>query len=170
MTEQISNAALIAVIDQYKDKREEVKATQKEELESILLPWKYSLGRVIVQARTQRGLTVSEIGVIIGVQNRTFIYEMIRAYQAGPEGFIPVKPATPAEEQTPVEDGPPYRIEWLDDSDTAHVIFPDDEEYYVTVDNGFPDIPEEWEEHTRARRDLYKEIIVSIRAHFKNKN
>lgn len=167
----VTNDQLIMLTDAYKNKRQRAKEAQKAELEVLTSPEKYSLGHAIEEARRTRGLTISEIGTIIGIQNRTFIYDMITTYRRlnnGEEDFLPDTITTNPDDTIKEVTEAPYRLEFDDDAEAVSVIFPDDETYIVLIENGRPvDIPEEWEEHTRERRLIYKDILAEIRAHFK---
>lgn len=169
----VTNDSLIALTDAYKAKRGRIKEAQKAELETRTGPEKYRLGHAIDQARKERGLTISEVGAIIGIQNRTFIYDMIktyRSYDGAPEGIVTdiITPTTPAID-TDADAEAPYTLEFNDDAESVDVSFGDGENYIVLVENGRPiDLPEEWAEHTRERRLLYKQVLADIREHFKS--
>ncbi len=159
----VDNYELTKATERYKIARGIVKQAQRVQLEETLHDEKVTLGKAIVTARAERGLTIDEIGLIIGIKNRTFIYDMINAYINTEEK--PVATETETETETPE-----YTIEYLDDSGTAVVTFGEDEIYYLTLVEGTRqsfDLPIEWPDHSAPRRALYKQIIAEARGHFK---
>lgn len=165
----VTNDMLIKLTDTYKAERERVKQVQRQDLENHLALKKYDLGYAIEKARKERGLTIAEIGAIIGIQNRTFIYDMIGTYRAIGDPGIPV-PSETLQEAPVTDDNKPYTIEYNDDADTVTIRFGEDEEYELFRIDGTKasfELPEEWPDHTKERRALYKEILAEIRAHFK---
>ena len=162
------NFELLKAVEDYKTARQNVKAAQKITLEESLEAEKAHLGKMIVEARSNRGLTIDDIGLIIGIKNRTFIYDMINAHyrRQGPATVPNTTNDTTTDEPTPE-----YSIEYLEDSDTAVVTFSDDEIYYLERVEGTRQsfqVPEEWADHSKERRSQYKEILNSVREHFKS--
>ena len=164
----VTNAELIQSVTALKEQRAKVKAQHKVALERETEPWKADVGLLILKARNERGLSINRIGEIIGVQNRTFIYDCIRAAQAQTDPNATVKGEV---EVTQDIDPNAYEIEWLDDSESVRVVFDGgDEEYYLTVERKgkyvMVDSPEEWADHTRERRAVYKQILADVREHY----
>ena len=156
----------------YKQKRAEIKARQRRELEEELEAWKADVGDEIGNVRRQ-GLSVADVCNAIGNQNRTFVYDMIgasarrngEAYgQVGIQPVVPTQPyvGNPAHEREETT----YEIEYFDN--VAKVGFDDDvstEWYEIPIIDGVPDLPEEWSDHTKERRALYKDIVKAINDH-----
>lgn len=142
----------------YREQKTKIKAKQRSELNESLIPWAKTLGKTIIEAR-DHGMTIQEIADTIGLQNRSFIYEMIRA----------AKPEQEQEQEAVVSEAtvsastPEYTILYYDGA--AVVSFDAYESYEVMVIDGVPDVPEEWSEHSAARRALYKKVIQEIKNH-----
>ena len=156
-----NNTALRASVTALKVQQAKIKERQKHELDEELEPWKADVGDSIKVVRSASNASIQTVAGILGVQNRTFIYDMLRASDA--RGKAPEQKTTPPTSETEIETEPEYTIEYGDG--TARVTFPDDEWYDLPIIDGAPDIPEEWGEHTRARRDLYKQIVAEIKTH-----
>lgn len=154
----VTDPNLVNAVTNYRVQRDRIKNRQKRELESELFEWKADVGDEINRVRKQQGASIQEIGNIMGVQNRTFIYEMISCSNLRNKSLPNGTPVTEDESERP-----PYTIEYGDG--VARVTFDEDESYDISIIDGLPDIPEEWGEHTRTRRDLYKQIIKEIKSH-----
>lgn len=157
------NIELIKATESYKEERRKLKEIQRRTLEDMLEEDKAELGRAIVTARSERGLTIDDIGLIIGIKNRTFIYDMINAYNRSQQATV----TTSDDDVFPTDDPNLYGVEWLDD-DNVRVFFSDNEQYYLSriegTKNGW-ELPEEWADHTRERRNQYKQILAELREH-----
>ena len=156
----VDNYELMRATETYRTARKIVKQAQRVQLEAALQSEKAVLGKAIVTARSERGLTIDEVGLIIGIKNRTFIYDMINAYL---KEKTPVTQTTETEEDTATT---PYTIEYFDDADMFEVKFGDDEIYFLNRVEGTRqgvEVPEEWVDHTKERRALYKDILAEIR-------
>lgn len=167
----MNDAQLVQAVTKYKTKREQIKSRQKRDLEDEVAPWKADIGEEIVRVRAEKNASIQDIADIIGVQNRTFIYDMIRAYKIT-QGEVPAPTFKEIEADINYTDtnigDAPYLITFGDS--IARVEFPpygteDSEWYDLPIIDGTPDVPEEWGEHTRERRDLYKQIIAEIKKH-----
>ena len=159
-----TSAQMVKAVIAYKTQRERIKERQRKELEDELFPWKADVGDEILLARTE-GKSIATIASIIGIQNRTFIYEMIAAANVRNGGE-----KKPERESIPVElgdgdddDNTVYRINYFDGF--AQVVFPDGDQYEIAMLDGDLDLPEEWGDHTKERRALYKDIIKELREH-----
>lgn len=155
----VDNYELVRATETYRTARKIVKQAQRVQLEAALQSEKAVLGKAIVTARSERGLTIDEVGLIIGIKNRTFIYDMINAYL---KEETPVTQTTETEEDTTT----PYTIEYFDDTDMFEVKFGEDEIYFLNRVEGTRqgvEVPEEWVDHTKERRALYKDILAEIR-------
>ena len=156
----VDNYELVRVSERYREARRRAKEVHRAMLEESLHHDKAELGKAIVTARSERGLTIDEVGLIIGIKTRTFIYDMINAYL---KEETPVTQTTETEEDTATT---PYTIEYFDDTDTFEVKFGDDEIYFLNRVEGTRqgvEVPEEWVDHTKERRALYKDILAEIR-------
>ena len=156
----VDNYELVRVSERYREARRRAKEVHRVMLEESLHHDKAELGKAIVTARSERGLTIDEVGLIIGIKNRTFIYDMINAYL---KEKTPVTQTTETEEDTTTT---PYTIEYFDDTDMFEVKFGEDEIYFLNRVEGTRqgvEVPEEWVDHTKERRALYKDILAEIR-------
>ena len=156
----VDNYELMRATETYRTARKIVKQAQRVQLEAALQSEKAVLGKAIVTARSERGLTINEVGLINGIKNRTFIYDMINAYL---KEETPVTQTTETEEDTTTT---PYTIEYFDDTDMFEVKFGEDEIYFLNRVEGTRqgvEVPEEWVDHTKERRALYKDILAEIR-------
>lgn len=151
------NPELVKAVISYKAQREKVKVRQRHELEDELFEWKADVGDEILVAREQ-GKSIATIAAIIGIQNRTFIYEMLSAANLRNGGEDKPRPEPEPEE---AEDSAPYKIEMFDGA--ARVTFADGDAYELDIIDGRPDLPEEWGDHTKERRALYKQVIQEIK-------
>lgn len=156
----MNDAKLTQSVTALKVQQAKIKDRQKRELEEETLPWKADVGDEIKRIRYSRSASIADIAAMIGVQNRTFIYDCLRASDARTKPEPKPTPETPAEGDTEATT-PEYVIEYGDG--TARVTFDEDEWYDLPIIDGSPDIPEEWGEHTRTRRDLYKQIVQEIK-------
>lgn len=156
----MADAALSKAMLAYRTKHAAIKAQQKSELAEILKPWLSDVGTEIKRLRAS-GYTVREVGEMLGVQNRSFIYSAI----AAAKDSEPVQAAEPAVE-TDDEQDQLYTIEYFDG--VARVTFDSDEVYELVVIDGDPDVPEEWGEHSRERRMLYRDILKEVTRHYAN--
>lgn len=161
---------LVQATIKYKQKRAEIKARQRRELEEELEPWKADVGDEISNVR-RHGLSVADVCNAIGNQNRTFVYDMIGASARRNGAVIPESKtfdlAAHAERLAASErEEATYDIEYFDGF--VKVTFDDDvstEFYEIAVIDGVPDLPEEWSEHSKERRALYKDIVKAINDH-----
>ena len=161
----MNDTALVNSVVKFQSKKTQVKSRQKTDLEVELEPWKADIGDEILRVRTEKGASIADIANIIGIQNRTFIYDAIRAANVRNGSVKEVKISSqiiPAINNEP-DEVKPYTIEYGDG--LARVTFDETEYYDVVIIDGQPDIPEEWGEHTRERRDLYKQIVAEIKRH-----
>jgi ATP-dependent 26S proteasome regulatory subunit len=156
---------LVQATIKYKQKRAEIKARQRRELEDELEAWKADVGDEISEVR-RHGLSVADVCNAIGNQNRTFVYDMIGA-SARRRGVVQPEP-NPRDVVTTVkfEERPTYSLEFFDNA--VKVAIDDDvstEWYDIVVVDGVPDLPEEWADHGKDRRAMYKDIIKEINEH-----
>lgn len=162
---------LVSAVVKYREQRAKIKARQRAELEAELAPWAADVGQEINSVRNATSASIQDIADIIGIQNRTFIYKMLNAAKsAGLTVDEPVRPLPQKEIVITglVEDDVAYTIDYFDG--VAKVTFDDDvsTEYYdIVVVDGTPDLPDEWAEHTKERRAMYKDIAKAIRDHYK---
>lgn len=154
----MADAALSKAMLAYKTKHTAVKAQQKQELEDTLKPWLSDIGREINRLRAG-GYTVREVGDMLGVQNRSFIYSAIAAAKDSEPAQVVESVVETDDEQDQL-----YTIEYFDG--VARVTFGDDESYELVVVDGDPDVPEEWGEHSRERRMLYRDILKEVTRHY----
>jgi hypothetical protein len=160
---------LVQAVVKYRTKRAEIKARQRQELEQELEPWKADVGDEVSNVR-RHGLSVQDVCNAIGNQNRTFVYDMIGA-SARRNGTAKFEEAVnPTRDAAEVERlkslGATYEIEYGDNA--VRVVFDDDvsTEYYdIQIIDGSPDLPDEWADHTKERREIYKTIIREINDH-----
>lgn len=160
---QVANSPqMVKAVISYKSQREKIKTRQRRELEDELFQWKADVGDEILRARDE-GKSIATIASIIGIQNRTFIYEMMSAANTRNGGEKP-EPAPEDEfEGDPDNPDADYLLRFYDGQ--VEVTFPDGDEYTLSIIDGRPDLPDEWADHTKARRDLYKQIIKDITEH-----
>lgn len=156
-----TDVALTRAMRKYRNEMAKVKAEQKKVLDTHLNPWLADVGVEITRLR-ETGFTIDEIGTMLGVKNKTFIYSAMRA--AGSETTAPVTTADTDADQD--EDGPGYVIEYYDG--VVRVILDESEQYdIVLVDGTEPDLPVEWAEHTKERRAVYRDIVKKITTNVK---
>lgn len=150
------------VLGRYRAERARKQSQQREELREHMEPWLADLGDEILAARS-KGMSIEGIGNMMDLHNRTFIYDAIRAAKARGKvnGNTPTQEAPIPENAT--EDDKPYAIHYFDG--VVQVVFPQGETYEIVLVDGEPDVPEEWADHTKERRKLYKEILSEIREH-----
>lgn len=151
---------LVQATVKYREQRAKIKARQRRELEEELEPWKADVGDEVANVRRQ-GLSVQDVCNAIGNQNRTFVYDMIGA-SARRNGTAKPEPEKIIEFANKTY-APEYTIDFYDGF--AKVSFDSEESYEVAVIDGVPDLPEEWSEHTKERRALYKDIVKAINDH-----
>lgn len=151
---------LVQATVKYREQRAKIKARQRRELEEELEPWKADVGDEVANVRRQ-GLSVQDVCNAIGNQNRTFVYDMIGA-SARRNGTAKTEPEKIVEFANKTY-APEYTIDFYDGF--AKVSFDSEESYEVAVIDGVPDLPEEWSEHTKERRALYKDIVKAINDH-----
>jgi hypothetical protein len=151
---------LVQATIKYKEQRAKIKARQRRELEEELEPWKADVGDEISAVRRQ-GLSVADVCNAIGNQNRTFVYDMIGA-SARRNGTA--KPEPVFEAYVTPDNDVVYEMDWYDNVVKVH-FNEDDEHYTIPIIDGVPDLPEEWSDHTKERRALYKDIVKAINDH-----
>ena len=157
---------MVKAVLSYKAQREKIKTRQRHELEDELFSWKADVGDEILIARAE-GKSIATIAAIIGIQNRTFIYEMMAAANSRNGAREPVPSFGEGDDQydddSDDEDTAPYKLTFYDGQ--VKVTFPDGDGYVLSIIDGRPDLPEEWGDHTKERRALYKQIIKDITDH-----
>jgi hypothetical protein len=158
--------ALVQSVVKYREQRAKIKARQRLELEQELEAWKADVGDEIAAVR-RTGLSVADVCNAIGNQNRTFVYDMIGA-SARRNGTAKREYDHSKYEQDHGREREPatYSIEYGEN--VARVAFDDDvstEWYDIQIIDGVPDLPEEWADHTKERREIYKKIIAEIKDH-----
>lgn len=157
----MNDPKLTQSVVRYHTEKAKIKARQRIELEAELETFAADVGDEIQRLRTEGHASINDVSAIIGVQNRTFIYKMIDASKnRSTPKEVPTEDVTEDDDSTPL-----YVIEWHNNDTLARVVFDETEHYDIPVIDGSPDLPEEWAEHTRERRDLYKQIAKQIREH-----
>lgn len=156
------SAELVSRYIKYRTKRAQIKARQREELEHELTPWALDLGEAIIEQRAH-GKRIEDIGFLIGLKNRTFIYKMIDAYNAAhaPEFEIP-------EVQEPGENlDKRYEIDYTESSANVKVYGEEEVNLFaVPFFQGVVELPEVWvTEPDRHKRKLYSQIAKEVTAH-----
>lgn len=159
---------LVQATIKYKQKRAEIKERQRRELEEELESWKADIGDEISEVR-RHGLSVADVCNAIGNQNRTFVYEMIGA-SARRNGVVQADVRSEHAafaQRTPVERSETdYTLEYFDNAVKVAIDSDSSTEWYdIVIIDGVPDLPEEWADHSRERRELYKNIIKEINEH-----
>lgn len=162
----MNDPKLASAVTRYQVEKVSKKQAQKGELNDHLEPWLADIGDEIKRVREEQGASIKDVGNIMGIHNRTFIYDALRASEkrnpdviTEPGGFTGATYSDPEPDKTTDKS---YTIEYF--SGVARVKFSEDESYDVAVVDGTPDMPEEWADHTRERRLLYKEILSEIKA------
>lgn len=157
----ITDSKLTQAHERYRTKKAQVIAQQRVDLQKELYAYAADVGDEIARVR-DAGNSIEAVGYMLGVQNRTHIYQMIKASEARSKGKVRVITPEP-ETDAADDDSAPYSIEWF--SGAAKVTFPDGDTYDVQIIDGEGDAPDEWSEHTKERRLLYKQILQEIRQH-----
>lgn len=155
----MSSDVLIARYIRYRTKRAQIKARQREELELELLPEAVDLGQSIKEQRSL-GKRIDDIGYMIGLKNRTFIYKMLDTYEDSKQEELPITP-----EIEPVKTlDKPYEIEYTESSAIVKVYDEESSETFtISTYQGIIEIPQEWVgEADRAKRKLYAQITKEI--------
>lgn len=160
----MADAKLTQAVIRYREQRAKIKARQKQELNEELAPWAADVGDVILDLR-RKSYTIQDVANEIGIQNRTFIYEMIEASKAR-TGLLDAPSPLPGEQgttQDEEDDTEAYSIEWHDSENVTVTFGPDNEQYDIVIEDGIPSLPEEWGDHSKERRMLYKDIIAELK-------
>lgn len=145
--------ALIQAHEQYKKKREEIKARHRIELEKELMPEKEALGKEI-HAMTQENLNMVEITEYLGLKNRNYTYEMLRHFTKEPIR------GKKKQEEEPEKPEIPYQ--WTK-GENFYLIAVGDHKWTVMFDeNGDLNIPDEWAKFPDEERAIFKKIIREI--------
>lgn len=152
----VTNKNLVKTYIVYKQKREEIKARQRVELERELEPFLKEVGSAIIEAQSN-GKRIEDIEYEIGAKNRTLVYRAKRL----------AKGIKSPDYQEPADDiiEPPersWRVEKGVQPGTYNVYVNDAYAGDVTVDDTFIDTPDEWAADTE-NRDTYREVIAHIR-------
>lgn len=164
----MNDPILTRAVQKYYTEKAKIKERQKVELAREVYELAADVGDEIARVRREQGASIADVAAIIGVQNRSFIYTMIKASEERAlhapkvknKGEIPDE----ADDEDEDDESPTFLIEWFNEGTTAVVTFPeDDERYEVPIIDGVPDLPEEWADHTKERRELYKVIVKLLR-------
>lgn len=166
----MNDPILTRAVTRYYSEKAKIKARQRAELETELEELAADVGDEIARVRLEKSASIADISAIMGVQNRTLIYQMIRSSEVRRANGAPApKPDHLVEETTeddapaPAPQGEEYSIAWFNNGQVATVTFAEDESYDIVMVDGSPDLPDEWAEHSRERRVLYKEIAKKLR-------
>lgn len=152
---------LISSFVKYRQKRAEIRARQRAELEQELRPFLKDFGQAILEEQ-KNGKRIEDIEYAIGAKNRTLVYA---AKRAAKDVFKAVAPTTPEE---PVEPSEPRwtatEVEYNDFGNHAWSwVTIDDKVVQVSFFEGDALIPDEWALDTE-NASLYREIIKHIKA------
>lgn len=144
----------------YKQKRAEIKARQKRELDAELEPYLKDFGEAVNDAQA-KGKTIVEVEFEIGAKNRNLVYTAKRLAK----GFkVEPKPKTPDTPTEAADEAPEARLEVRTVYGGFDVYI--DAEYKGHIDTSdplfSPIIPEEWALDTENQA-LYREAIKQIR-------
>lgn len=151
------------VAKQYRDFRIaklELRRQQKVQFDEDMKPWKVRVGEAIHNAR-ESGFKVDEIMLALGLKNRNFLYECLKAFQEARKPSITdeVLPDLP-------DKRPTYNIEKIGDTKARVTMF--DSVFDVTVDsNGrATDLPESVLMVQGEEREVLREAIKKIQELF----
>jgi hypothetical protein len=146
--------ALINAHEAYKRQRETIKSRHRIELEAELTPEKEALGKEIAQM-VEEGLNMKEITDYLGLKNRNYTYDMLRAYTKEP-----VRGKKKPEEIAIPEEEIPYQ--WTQ-AEGYYIVAVGNEKWNVLVDsNGDLELPDEWASKDKQTRDIFTKIVREI--------
>ena len=161
----ISTAYLTAVTKQYiqfRDTKKRKQRQQREEIKNYIHPELVVLGQEIANARAA-GHKIDEIMSAMGLKNKNFLYDALRAYQdehdLTDDEVIPTLPNAPVPTSTAVEK--------LNDTQVRASIEGDTQILTVNDRGVIIDMPETWLGNVSAtKRSQVKEIIAQVREMF----
>lgn len=171
MGSNISESIVTARYIRYRAKRMEIKKRHRVELEKELTNEALSLGEAFIAQRAL-GKRIEDIGYMIGLKNRTFIYKMIDLYnkaQAEEEKHSEYEPEPVEVEEKPEKVDAEYEINYSGNTAVVTVYREEDAtQHIVETFQGIIEMPEEWiTEPDRTQRKLYAKIIKEIEEHAK---
>lgn len=158
-----NTSKLVKRYTDYRVKNAQIKARQKAERETELLPFLADIGEAVAQLRTE-GVSVVDQATEVTNKNRNFLYAALRAHDAR-------STPTPVEEVTPqgwVE--PDYEIAFKGNSlaEVWLASYPGnslDTGVQLTLSDGVvEDFPDAWLSGSPEERAFYKRLIVEVEA------
>lgn len=167
---------LVRAFNKFRTQNTKIKERQRAERARELDPYMAAIGREILELQ-QQGRTITEIGQIISLKNRTFIYEAKRAFAAasgearddiprihGGQGVSPVY--TPGGSPVGTYGSPDVEFGW-NLQDNLYVVTVDGSEYNLYYDsNDELVIPQAWIDNDQPALDVvYAQIYQEIDEH-----
>lgn len=151
-------APLVVAYTAYKTRNIKIKARQSHERTDELKPMLAAVGKAVIEMQAA-GMTITEIGQIIGLKNRNFIYDAKRAYQGLPELD---------EQDEPVEVAPDIESYWEHLASGLYRATVDGVSYDLFFDeDGNLELPPEFlDPISDAYKKVYQQIIKEVTEHY----
>jgi len=158
--------SLVHWYTRYRTEKTKIRARQRLELERELRPLAVELGRAIVDERN-KGKRIEDIGYMIGLKNKTFIYSMIEEFKHSGEPTPTTPPEQGAVEPAEITFEPYELYDFEYHGNTAVLSIIEDgtpTEYVLGLSNTGEVVttPEAWLTASKDQRKLYAKIIKEI--------
>lgn len=149
------------IIQNYKKyivKRQQIRNEQRTELARRLEDYAYEIGRDFVGLKAE-GRRVEDITAMLGMKNRTFLYDMERVFRSRESAAETiVEDEAPQPRYRVTIDGNEARVAWLDPFDIVQ-----NEDTIYLEDNVVVSMPESWVNELDPKvRKLYREIVKEV--------
>lgn len=144
---------LIHAYTKYRTQKALIRAQQRQELTELLEPYAAALGAEIdAERRTRR---IEDISGTIGLKNKNFLYDMLRAYERSKQLTLP----------DVVESDSEKAYEVISKSVDVAFVSIGEENFTLGIDaNGEVIVPDSWATDSKERRKVYRDLIKEINA------